>query len=119
VEGQHSRNRKAGRRADSCDPGYRDVEGSCEHGYEPLGLIKRTSFSSKGSSGFSKRTGRSSPVFRTNTTLPFHGINVLTHNQCDFNMFFVSCKFLMSVTGHEDVQRIGGTAPYILNFNKQ
>ena len=58
-------------------------------------------------------------MFRTNTMLPFHGINALTHNPCDFNTFFVSCKSLMSVTGHEDVQRIGGTAPYILNFNKQ
>jgi len=25
----------------------------------------------------------------------------------------------MSVTRHKDVRRIGGTAPYILNFNKQ
>jgi len=25
----------------------------------------------------------------------------------------------MSVTRHEDVERIGGTAPHILNFNKQ
>jgi len=47
------------------------------------------------------------------------GINVLTHNPCDFNAFSVSCKFIMSVTRHKDVRRIGGTAPYILNFNKQ
>ena len=44
VGGQHSKNRKAGRTADSSDPGYRDVEGSCEHGYEPLGLIKSKDF---------------------------------------------------------------------------